>query len=163
ARLHRYRSRRPGVQGAPEAGAHRGRPRAGRLRRVRVRRPGRLPALLLRGGGADGDRARLARRRHRGLGQRRADRGEQGARRAGRARLEHRHRAAGPPAQRCERRLHRGAPAQPRGGHRARARVPPHRLQRRRAARPPDRPGQRLRARPPPPGRWPADGHRAPL
>ena len=104
ARFRRDRPCRPRVQGAPEEGPGRRRPRAGRLRGLRVRRAGRLPALLLRGGGADRRRARQPRRRHRGIGQRRADRGQQGARRPRRARLEHLDRAAGPAAQRRERR-----------------------------------------------------------
>ena len=68
------------------------------------------------------------------------------------------HRAAGPAAQRRERRLDRRAAALRRGGHRAGPRVPEDAVQRRRAARPPDRPGQRLRARPAPPGRRAAHG-----
>ena len=61
---------------------------------------------------------RGARRRVRRLGQRRADRREQGARHPRRAGLEHRHRRARPRAQRRQRDLDRRAPAHVRRGDR---------------------------------------------
>ena len=73
------------------------------------------PAYCIVAGGSGGRRPGQPGRRDRGLGQRRADRREQGPGRTGRARLERRDRDAGPPAQQRERGRHRGPDAHARG------------------------------------------------
>ena len=99
--------------GAADAG-----PRTGRLRRARPTTPRTTTRRSASRAAAARRRAGLPRRRHRRLRQRRADRGQQGARRPRRAGLERRDRAPGPRAQRRERHLI-GARQHPRGGHRA--------------------------------------------
>ena len=83
--------------------------------------------------------------RPRRIGERRADRGEQSARRAGDSGLERIDGRVGPRAQRRQRRLHRRAAARARPSLRARPNLPGHALQRRRPAPASHRPARRIR------------------
>ena len=90
--------------------------RARRRRAAHLRPRRRLPPVLRRRRSGRPRRPRQPRHRDRRLGQRRADRGQQGPRHPLRAGLERHDRAAGPPAQRRPGRRHRCAHAQPGGG-----------------------------------------------
>ena len=148
ARPPRHRPRRPRAQAAPHRLAARPRARARRPRRVRLRRPGRLPRVLPAGGRGRRRRPRQPRRRHRRLRQRRADRGQQGAGHPRRAGLERRHRRARPAAQRRQRDLGRRPDAHRRGDDPLRRAVPRHAVHRRGAPRPADRDARPTTRRP---------------
>ncbi|CAA9373781.1 MAG: Ribose 5-phosphate isomerase B / Galactose 6-phosphate isomerase, partial [uncultured Nocardioides sp.] len=149
ARSPGLRPRRPRAEGPPDDLAHRRWPRGGRPRPLRPRPPRRLPRVLPACGGGCGGRpgrgADEPRCGHRRLGQRRADRRQQGPGRPVRAGLVGGDGRPGAGAQRRQRRLRGRSDALPRGDDQVRRGVPVHLLPRRRAPRAPHRPGHGLR------------------